>query len=144
MIKRKVLFICIHNSARSQMAEAFLNNLADNEYEAHSAGIEPGKLNPLVVKSMAEIGIDISGKGTQSVFDVYERGETFDYVIAVCDKEAAERCPVFRGEAKRIQWSFADPSRLEGSEEEKLKKIAAIRDEIKTAVSEFIEKNSVK
>lgn len=144
MIKRKVLFICIHNSARSQMAEAFLNNLADNEYEAHSAGIEPGKLNPLVVKSMAEIGIDISGKGTQSVFDVYERGETFDYVIAVCDKEAAERCPVFPGEAKRIQWSFADPSRLEGSEEEKLKKIAAIRDEIKTAVSEFIEKNSVK
>lgn len=138
MEKRKVLFICIHNSARSQMAEAFLKNLAEDNFEAESAGIEPGKLNPLVVKSMMEIGIDISGKGTQSVFDVYERGETFDFVIAVCDKEAAERCPVFPGAAKRLQWSFNDPSKLDGDEEEKLKKIAIIRDEIKERVNEFI------
>lgn len=143
MEKRKVLFICIHNSARSQMAEAFLNRLAGEKFEAHSAGIEPGKLNPLVVKSMSEIGIDVSGKGTQSVFDVYERGEAFDYVIAVCDKEAAEKCPVFPGAAKRLQWSFNDPSKLEGSEEEKLKKIAMIRDEIKASVSGFIKENSV-
>ncbi|MBX7045635.1 MAG: arsenate reductase ArsC [Ignavibacteria bacterium] len=143
MEKRKALFICIHNSARSQMAEAFLNHLAGEKFEAHSAGIEPGKLNPLVVKSMSEIGIDISGKGTQSVFDVYERGEAFDYVIAVCDKEAAEKCPVFPGVTKRLQWSFNDPSKLEGSEEEKLKKIAMIRDEIKASVSGFIKENSV-
>lgn len=138
MEKRKVLFICIHNSARSQMAEAFLKYLAGEKFAAESAGIEPGKLNPLVVKSMMEIGIDISGKGTQSVFDVYERGETFDFVIAVCDKEAAERCPVFPGAAKRLQWSFNDPSKLDGDEEEKLKKIAIIRDEIKERVNEFI------
>ena len=125
------------------MAEAFLNHLAGVKFEAHSAGIEPGKLNPLVVKSMSEIGIDISGKGTQSVFDVYGRGEAFDYVIAVCDKEAAEKCPVFPGVTKRLQWSFNDPSKLEGSEEEKLKKIAMIRDEIKASVSGFIKENSV-
>lgn len=138
MDKIKVLFICIHNSARSQMAEAFLNNMAGDRFEAHSAGIEPGKLNPLVVKSLQEIGIDISHKGTQDVFDVYRSGEMFAYVVTVCEKEAAEKCPIFPGVAKRIQWSFEDPSKLNGTEEEKLKEISKIRDNIKQKITEFI------
>lgn len=119
------------------MAEAFLNKIAGDKFESYSAGIEPGVLNPLAVKSMKEIGIDISHKTTQSVFDVYKKGELFDYVVAVCEKEAADRCPVFPGEAKRIQWSFNDPSKLEGSEEDKLKKIAVIRNEILKKVTSF-------
>lgn len=120
------------------MAEAFLNDMAGDKFEAHSAGIEPGDLNPLVVNSMQEIGIDISHKSTQSVFDVYKRGEMFEYVVAVCEKEAAERCPVFPGAAKIIQWSFANPSKFQGTKEEKLKKISKVRDEIKEKVSKFI------
>lgn len=143
MDKTKVLFICIHNSARSQMAEAFLNNLAGDRFEAHSAGIEPGKLNPLVVESMKEIGIDISHKGTQDVFDVYRKGEMFAYVVTVCEKEAAEKCPIFPGIAKRIQWSFADPSKSDGTNEEKLEKISYIRDEIKNKITNWIKEFEV-
>lgn len=138
MDKLKVLFVCVHNSARSQMAEAFLNKLGGEKFEAHSAGIEPGVLNPLVIESMKEIGIDISHKKTQDVFDVYTKGQIFSYVITVCDKEAAEKCPVFPGVTKRIQWSFADPSQLTGTKEDKLKEIANIRDEIKDKINEFI------
>lgn len=142
MEKIKVLFICIHNSARSQMAEAFLNHFAGDRFEAHSAGIEPGVLNPLVVESLKEIGIDISHKGTQDVFDVYKKGDMFAYVITVCDKEAAERCPIFPGVTKRIQWSFADPSKLQGTKEDKLKEIAVIRNEIKNNVVKFINEHA--
>ncbi len=85
-MKKRVLFICIHNSARSQMAEAWLNQICGDELEAQSAGFEPGKLNPLVVEAMAEVGIDISQKETQSVFDVWKSGQLFAYVITVCDE----------------------------------------------------------
>ena len=119
-MKNKVLFICIHNSARSQMAEAFLNNICSDQFEAHSAGIEPGKLNPIVVEAMQEIGIDISRKGTQAVFDVYKSGQTFSYVITVCDEASAERCPIYPGVTTRLHWSFPDPSAIAGSHEEKL------------------------
>jgi arsenate reductase len=138
MNKIKVLFVCIHNSARSQMAEAFLNNLAGDKFEAHSAGIEPGVLNPLVVESMAQTAIDISKNKTKSVFDLAVNGNAYDYVITVCEKEAADKCPVFPGAGKKIQWSFNDPSKLTGSNEEKLSKIALIRDEIKEEVHKFI------
>ncbi|MBP9095776.1 MAG: arsenate reductase ArsC [Ignavibacteria bacterium] len=138
MNKIKVLFVCIHNSARSQMAEAFLNNLAGDKFEAHSAGIEPGVLNPLVVESMAQTAIDISKNKTKSVFDLAVNGNAYDYVITVCEKEAADKCPVFPGAGKKIQWSFNDPSKLTGSKEEKLSKIAVIRDEIKSEVEKFI------
>ena len=138
MNKIKVLFVCIHNSARSQMAEAFLNNLAGDKFEAHSAGIEPGVLNPLVVESLQQIGIDISNNKTKSVFDLAVNGNAYDYVITVCEKEAADKCPVFPGAGKKIQWSFNDPSKLTGSKEEKLSKIAVIRDEIKSEVEKFI------
>jgi len=138
MNKIKVLFVCIHNSARSQMAEAFLNKFGNEKFIAESAGIEPGVLNPLVVESLQQIGIDISNNKTKSVFDLAVNGNAYDYVITVCEKEAADKCPVFPGAGKKIQWSFNDPSKLTGSKEEKLSKIAVIRDEIKSEVEKFI------
>ena len=138
MGKIRVLFVCIHNIARSQMAEAFLNEFGRGKFMAESAGLEPGELNPLVVESMKDEGIDISGNRSKSVFDIYGRGEEFDYVITVCDEASAEKCPVFPGETKRVHWSFADPSKLEGTEEEKLREITQIRDEIKSKIKEFI------
>lgn len=138
MQKLKVLFMCIHNSARSQMAEAFLEQLAGDRFEAQSAGIEPGKLNPLVVKVMAEEGIDISHKETTGVFDLYRKGKVFSYVITVCDEASAERCPIFPGVTKRMHWSFPDPSALEGTDEEKLQGTRQIRDAIKAQVGEWV------
>lgn len=138
MSKIKVLFVCIHNSARSQMAEAFLNTLAGDIFEAESAGIEPGKLNPVVVDAMKEIGIDISGNLTKDVFDFYKKGKMYSYVITVCDKTAAERCPIFPG-GKIISWSFEDPSKLQGSYEEKIASTRRIRDDIKNQIEKFIE-----
>lgn len=134
----KVLFICIHNSARSQMAEAYLNKFGGEKFTAESAGLEPGVLNPLVVKVMAEDGIDISGNKTKSVFDFYKQGKLFSYVVAVCDAEAAERCPIFPGTGQKLHWPFNDPSKAEGTEEEKLAKIRDIRDSIKSEIIKFI------
>jgi arsenate reductase len=133
-MKQKVLFICVHNSARSQMAEAFLNEICGDDFEAHSAGLEPGKLNPLAVEAMREIGIDISRKQTQSVSEAVESGEGFSYVITVCDESSAERCPVFPGEAKRLHWSFPDPSALTGSHDERLAGTRRIRDQIRARI----------
>jgi arsenate reductase len=137
-MKTKVLFICIHNSARSQMAEKFLNEMAGDRFEAQSAGLEPGNLNPFVVKAMFELGLDISGNPTKSVFDIQKKGESFDYVIAVCDKEAAERCPVFPGEMKKLHWGFEDPSSFEGDNEERLAFTRKVRDQIKDKIKEFV------
>ena len=97
MAKQRVLFVCVHNSARSQMAEAFLKQLAGDRFEVESAGIEPGALNPIVVDAMKEIGIDISGNQTKDVFDFLKRGKAFSYVITVCDEASGERCPIFPG-----------------------------------------------
>lgn len=137
MEKKRVLFVCIHNSARSQMAEAWMNLLCGERFEAESAGLEPGALNPLVVTVMKEAGIDISGKTTRSVFDVLKAGTLFSYVITVCDESAAEACPIFPGPAKHIHMGFTDPSKLEGSEQEKLAQVRVIRDDIRKAVEDF-------
>jgi len=112
MNNKRVLFICVHNSARSQMAEAFLKQMAGDRFEVESAGLEPGKLNPLAVEVMGEIGIDISQNKTKSVFDFYKQGKRYDYVITVCDESHAGRCPVFLGTAvtNRMHWAFDDPS----------------------------------
>src|SRR4029077_17608405 len=134
MKKKKVLFVCIHNSARSQMAEAFLNQVCGEEIEAYSAGLEPGKLNPVVVTAMQEIGIDISGNQTKSVFDMYKSGKVFTYVITVCDEASAEKCPIFPGVTTRLHWSFPDPSAFSGSPEEKLQHTRAVRDTIKEKI----------
>jgi arsenate reductase len=137
-ISHKILFVCIHNSGRSQMAEALLNKYGKDHFIAESAGLEPGKINPEVVQAMMEEGIDISQKGTQDVFDLYKQGKMYNAVITVCDEASAERCPVFPGIVKRIAWSFPDPSLFTGAQEEILNQIRAVRDQIKAKVIEFI------
>jgi arsenate reductase len=134
---RKVLFVCIHNSARSQMAEAFLNALGAGRYQAESAGLEPGTLNPLVVEAMREAGIDISQAKTKSVAEMLARGPVFDTIVTVCDEASAERCPVFPGPATRLHWGFPDPSELPGPHDERLAAVRGIRDQIRTRVAEW-------
>ena len=137
MKRIRVLFTCIHNSARSQMAEEYLRRISDGRIDVTSAGLEPGELNSDVVRVLAEDGIDISSKKTQSVFELKEAGESFDYVVAVCDRKAAEQCPVFPAEKKRLHWPFEDPSSIEGEQRERLEKIRSIRDSIRDKVLQF-------
>lgn len=136
--KYRVLFVCVHNSARSQMAEAFLLKYGGDRFEAMSAGLEPGKLNQNVVKVMKEIDIDISGNKTKSAFELYKQGLHFSYVIAVCDAEAAERCPIFPGVTTRLHWPFPDPSAFTGTEEDVLEKTRSVRDSIENKIKEFV------
>ena len=137
--KKRVLFVCVHNSARSQIAEAFLNALAGDRFEAMSAGLEPGTLNPLVVDVMKEAGIDISRNQTKSAFDLFKKGELYSYVITVCDAASAEMCPLFPGLlTAQIHWSFADPSSFTGSHEEKLAQTRAVRDAIKAKIEDWL------
>lgn len=129
-----VLFVCIHNSARSQMAEAFLNQACGGQFQAHSAGIEPGKLNPIVVQAMREIGVDISGNQTKSVSDMIRSGKSFAYVITVCDETSAERCPIFPGMTTRLHWGFPDPSTFQGTPAERLARTREVRDAIRAKI----------
>ena len=138
-MKKQVLFICIHNSARSQMAEAFLNQICGEHFEARSAGLEPGRLNPIVVEAMQEIGVDISGNRTKAVFDFVRSGESFAYVITVCDETSAERCPIFPGITRRLHWGFVDPSSFQGTHEEKLARTREVRDAIKAKIENWCE-----
>jgi len=136
-MKSRVLFVCIHNSARSQMAEAFLNQMCGAEFEAHSAGLEPGKLNPMVVEAMGELGLDLSGHQTKAVTDFIKSGETFSYAITVCDQASAERCPIFPAATTRLHWSFPDPSSFQGTHEERLAQTRKVRDMIKRKVAQW-------
>ncbi len=136
----KVLFLCGHNSARSQMAEAFLKKIGREAFEVESAGLElADRINPLVVEVMKEIGIDLEGKRMQRVFDLFQQGRLYDYVIAVCDAAKAGKCPIFPGVCKRLHWPFEDPATLEGTWEEKLEKTRLIRDEIRQQVETWVE-----
>ena len=135
----KVLFICVHNSARSQMAEAYLRKYGGKRFAVESAGLEPGTINPLVVELMKEEGIELSDKNTNSVYDYYREGRSYDYVITVCSKDAAERCPIFPGGGQRLHWPFDDPSKAKGSHEEKLVEVRRIRDEIREKILAFLE-----
>lgn len=119
------------------MAEAFLNAACPEHFAAQSAGIEPGKLNPVVVQAMQDIGIDISRHGTKAVAGFIERREPFDYVITVCDETSAERCPVFPGATKRLHWGFPDPSSFTGTPEEKLARTREVRDTIKARIEDW-------
>jgi glycerol uptake facilitator-like aquaporin/protein-tyrosine-phosphatase len=132
-----VLFICIHNSARSQMAEAFLNRRCGHEYVAESAGLEQGTLNPLAVAAMREVGIDISHNRTKSVADLLDRANKYAYVITVCDEASAERCPVVPSGGRRLHWSIPDPSSLEGSWDERLTKTRLIREMIRARIEDW-------
>lgn len=139
MGKIKVLFVCVHNSARSQMAEAFLNSIAADRFEAESAGLDPAPLNPLVMEVMKEVGLDISGNRAKGVFDKYKRGELFSYVIAVCDVLSAETCPIFPGIlTKTLHWDFEDPASFTGSYEERLAKTRQVRDKIKERIEIWV------
>ena len=138
MSKASVLFICVHNSARSRMAEGLLNARCGGLFETQSAGLEGGRgVNPLAAAVMREIGIDISGKASQEVFDVYKSGQLFAYVITVCHESESSGCPVFPGPAKRLHWPFADPSSFTGTWEEKLEKTREVRDAIAARIEEW-------
>lgn len=138
MTKKRVLFVCIHNSARSQMAEGWLRHLASDRFEVESAGLEPGKLNPFVVEAMKNAGVDISHHTPKDVHEIAKSGRHFDYVVAVCDKEAAERCPLFPGGAVKLHWSFPDPSAATGDPSQKLQVASDVRDAIKAKIKEWI------
>ncbi|MEM5787504.1 MAG: arsenate reductase ArsC [Syntrophobacteraceae bacterium] len=138
MEKKRVLFICVHNAARSQMAEAFLNDFGADVFEAYSAGLEPTFVNPLVVEVMKELGYDLSNNRAKSVFGLYKAGMLFDYVITVCKESVENKCPVFPGITRRLSWGFDDPAEIKGNDGEKLREARRIRDEIKTRVESWI------
>ena len=138
MNKIQVLFICVHNTARSQMAEAFLNDLAGDRFQAESAGLEPAELNPVVIDVMKELGFDLEGKKARSVFRCYRDGKLYDYVITVCDEMVEDKCPIFPVVVRRLRWPFPDPAKLEGSYEKRLQGTREIRDRIKSHIEEWI------
>ncbi|HEY4255813.1 MAG TPA: arsenate reductase ArsC [Candidatus Udaeobacter sp.] len=140
-MKKKVLFICVHNSARSQMACALTNKMCGEFFEAYSAGIEPGTLNPLAIEALQEIGIDISQNKTQAVFDVWKSGQMFAFVITVCSEAEAESCPIFPGLATRLHWPFPDPSKFTGTHEEQLEKTRQLLERIRAKIDSFCEEH---
>jgi arsenate reductase len=129
--KPRVLFLCTHNSARSQMAEGTLRALAEDRFEVHSAGTQATHVRPQTITVMSEIGMDISRQESKTL----ERylGQPFDYVITVCD-EANEACPFFPGAKNRLHWSFEDPAAAEGSEDERIRVFRRVRDEIRERI----------
>jgi arsenate reductase len=133
--KKRVLFLCTGNSARSQMAEGLLRQLAGDRFEVHSAGTNPVGLNPIAIEVMKELGIDISHHTSKSLDQFFT--EPFDFVITVCDR-AKESCPIFPGDAVRIHWSFDDPAAVQGSEQERLRVFRRIRDELLTRLRLFL------
>ena len=138
MDKKKILFVCVHNSARSQMAESFLEKYGGDRFEVESAGLEPGKLNLIVVEAMKEVGIDISQNKTKSVFDFFKQGKQYDYVVTVCDESQSGACPVFPGKGERLHWGFDDPLSFQGTMEERLEKTRKVRDKIKHRIVEWL------
>lgn len=129
--KLKVLFICQHNSGRSQIAEAYLRKFYGDRFEIESAGLEPAAaLNPLVVTVMGEEGIDLSKNKPKTVFELFKQGRVYDHVVTVCH-DSESKCPIFPGITKRWHWPFPDPAAVEGSEAERLEKVRVIRDRIK-------------
>lgn len=133
-MKKRVLFLCTHNSARSQMAEGLLRKMAGDRFEVFSAGTEQTLVRPLAIEAMREIGIDISGN-TSKTLEAFA-GQTFDYVITVCDR-ANESCPIFSGETQRIHWSFDDPTAASGTDDERLRAFRTVRDAIQQRLRMF-------
>jgi arsenate reductase (thioredoxin) len=131
--RARILFLCTHNSARSQMAEGLLRALAGGRFEAHSAGTEATHVRPLAVRAMDEVDVDISGQESKTLDRYLE--EPFDYVITVCD-DANEACPFFPGARNRLHWSFEDPSQAGDSEEERLAVFRRVRDEIREHIEQ--------
>lgn len=132
---KRVLFLCTGNSARSQMAEGFLRHMADDKFEIFSAGIKPTQVNPLAIKVMSEVGIDISKHRSKSVMEFI--GQKFDYVITVCDN-AKQTCPIFPGNYEKIHWNLEDPAEATGTEEEKFIVFRKVRDQIKANIENWL------
>jgi arsenate reductase (thioredoxin) len=132
---QRVLFLCTHNSARSQMAEGLLRHLAGDRFEVASAGTEQTRVHPLAIAAMRELGIDIGGHSSKTL-DAFT-GERFDFVITVCDR-ANESCPIFPGAAERLHWGFDDPSAATGSEAERLAAFRTVRDAIRERLGDFL------
>lgn len=142
MDKQKVLFLCTGNSARSQMAEAFVRKYAGNGFEAHSAGLEPRGVNPLTIRVMEEVGIDISDQTSKGI-ETYLGKMLFQYLITVCD-DADKNCPsVWPGVNTRMHWSFEDPARFEGTDEQKLAKFREVRDLMEKKIKEWVTEQPV-
>ena len=141
MKKKAMLIICVHNSARSQMAAALMNKMCGEFFEAESAGLEPGQLNPVVVKVLMEVGIDISKNKTQRVFDVWKSGRMFQYVVTVCSEAEAEGCPIFPGITTRLHWPFPDPSKFTGTEAEKIEQTRRVMNQIHAKIDNFCEEH---
>src|SRR5215213_1046010 len=125
--RQRVLILCTGNSARSQMAEGLLRQLAGDRFDVASAGVSPTEVRPEAITAMRELGIDISQHRSKSVDEF--SGQQFDYVITVCDN-ANEQCPIFPGQTKRIHWSFDDPAAAEGDQAARLAVFRRVRDEI--------------
>lgn len=134
-MKKRVLFLCTHNSARSQMAEGLLRDMAGNRFEVFSAGTERTRVQPLAIEVMREAGIDISDHASKTL-EAFS-GETFDYVITVCDR-ANESCPLFPGRTERIHWSFDDPTAARGSGDDQLRVFRRVRDEIRSRLEQWV------
>ena len=143
---KKVLFVCTHNGARSRIAEAFVKLCAAGKIESHSSCFETGKIGPLPINVMREIGIDLSAKAPESVFKRFKDKESYDYVISICHEAATEQCPIFKTNvdalyakaAERISWSIPDFKSISGTEEERQSKAREIRDKIKSEVISFL------
>jgi arsenate reductase len=138
MNKTRVLFLCTGNSARSQMAEAFLRRYGGERFEVHSAGLEPALgIHPLALKVMQEIGFDMQGHYAKDISDYLGRVH-FGYLITVCDR-AEQNCPIFPGVGRRLHWGFEDPAAFEGSEEQKLAKFREVRDQIEARIKTWLQ-----
>lgn len=134
-MKKRVLFLCTHNSCRSQMAEGLVNHFLGDRFEAYSAGTEATRVNPLAIQVLAELGIDISGNYSKTLDQFV--GQQFDYVITLCGS-ANEQCPLFFGGVQRVHIGFDDPSRLPGTPHELLPEFRRVRDEIRMKLAEYL------
>jgi arsenate reductase (thioredoxin) len=141
MNKKRVLCFCTHNSARSQIAQAWMKHIGGNAFEVESAGLEPTTVKPLVIAVMREVNIDISLNQTQSVFDLFKSGRQFHYVIALCDAFNAKRCPVFPGVSKNLNWNFPERPKQTHAEEEQMAHFRNVRDLIKDRVAAWMAEN---
>lgn len=137
--KIKVLFICIRNSGRSQIAEAYLKKFGGEKFEVESAGYNPGPIPSMIVKVMEEDGFDLSGAQSKSAWDLFREGRFYNYVITVCDRAHEEECPIFPKPFLQLNWPYPDPDSFTGSEEEKMEQVRELRDSIKARVEQFVE-----
>jgi len=136
-MKRRVLFLCVTNSCRSQMAEAFLKAMGGGQFEVFSAGVKATSVHPLAIRVMAEVGIDISEQKSKSVAEF--AGQEFDFTITLCGENAKSACPVFPGKVRRrLHWDFLDPAEAEGTEEERLEVFRNVRNQIEARIQEFV------